>query len=204
MRLAPGRQGRRAPRRALVVVDVQNDFCEGGSLAVPGGAEAARAISTYLEARAGAYALVVATRDWHVDPGSHFAPAGTEPDFSDTWPVHCRAGTAGAGFHPDLHLPAGTVVVSKGERAAAFSGFEGHDESGRSLDTVLRDHGITDVDVVGIATSFCDKQTALDACGLGYATRLLLPLTADVAGADTGATVRALETAGVRVTSDLG
>jgi nicotinamidase/pyrazinamidase len=193
-----------APRRALVVVDVQNDFCEGGSLAVPGGAETARAISTYLGAQAGAYDLVVATRDWHVDPGPHFAPAGTQPDFSGTWPVHCRAGTTGAAFHPDLHLPVDAVVVSKGERAAAFSGFEGRDEIGRSLDAVLHDHGITDVDIVGIATSFCDKETALDASRLGYATRLLLPLTADVAGADTGATVRALEAAGVRVTSELG
>jgi nicotinamidase/pyrazinamidase len=186
-------------RRALVVVDVQNDFCEGGALGVPGGAAVAAAISAYARGHADDYAVVVATRDWHVDPGAHFAPSGTPPDYTETWPVHCRAGTPGAAFHPALALPEGTVVVSKGEHAAAYSGFDGVDEQGRPLDVVLRERGITDIDVVGIATSFCDKATALDAASLGYRTRLLRSLCADVAGADTDATVAALAAAGVAV-----
>ncbi|MGH8980152.1 MAG: isochorismatase family protein, partial [Acidimicrobiales bacterium] len=188
-----------AGRRALVVVDVQNDFCEGGSLGVPGGARVAAAISAYAAAHAADYDLVVATRDWHVDPGRHFAPSGTAPDYAQTWPVHCRAASPGAAFHPALELPPGAVVISKGEHAAAYSGFEGHDADGRLLDTVLRERDVTCVDVAGIATSFCDKATALGARSLGYETRLLLGLCADVAGADTEATVQALEAAGVAV-----
>lgn len=190
-----------ASHRALIVVDVQNDFCEGGPLGVPGGAKVARAISDFIDRHADDYALVVATRDWHVDPGSHFALGGAVPDYSKTWPVHCRADSPGAAFHSDLHLPRATVVISKGEHAAAFSGFEGHGDTGRSLEEVLRANGITHVDVAGIATSFCDKATAHDASSLGYATRLLLPLCADVPGADTDTTIRELEAAGVDVTS---
>lgn len=186
-------------RRALVVVDVQNDFCEGGALGVPGGAALSAAISAHARDRADDYALVVATRDWHVDPGAHFAPPGTPPDYAETWPVHCRAGTPGAAFHPTLVLPEGAVVVSKGEHTAAFSGFEGIDDAGRSLDAILEERGITDIDVAGIATSFCDKATALDAASRGYRTRLLRSLCADVPGVDTGATVATLAAAGVSV-----
>ena len=186
-------------RRALIVVDVQHDFCEGGSLGVPGGGSVAQAISDYAETYAGYYRLIVATRDWHVDPGTHFAPEGKDPDYAETWPVHCLAGSRGAEFHPGLRLPAGTTVVSKGEHSAAFSGFEGHDDADRSLDTVLRAHGITDVDIAGIATSFCDKATALDGAASGYRTRLLLRLCADVPEADTVATLEELERAGVQV-----
>lgn len=192
-----------AERWALIVVDVQNDFCEGGSLGVPGGAGVAQAISAYAAEHRDDYALVVATLDWHVDPGAHFAPDGEDPDYERTWPAHCRAGTPGAELHPGLRLPDGAIVVSKGEHAAAFSGFEGHDGAGRSLDTVLNEQGITDVDVVGIATSFCDKATALSSAAAGYRTRLLLPLCADVPGTDTGATVAELENAGVDVRTSL-
>ena len=186
-------------KRALIVVDVQNDFCEGGSLGVPGGSKVARAISDHVEYYRSEYHLVVATRDWHVEPGTHFAPEGEDPDYAETWPVHCRAGTGGAEFHPDLRLPAGSIVISKGERAAAFSGFEGADHAGRSLDAVLRSHGTTHVDVAGIATSFCDKATALGGVALGYGTRLLLSLCADVPEADTAATLEELERAGVQI-----
>ncbi len=189
-------------RRALIIVDVQNDFCEGGSLGVPGGSEIATAISRYAESNGDDYALIVATRDWHVDPGTHFAPRGSDPDYRGTWPAHCRANSPGAEFHPKLRLPAGTVVISKGEYAAAFSGFEGHDEGGRSLDTVLREHDVVAVDVAGVATSYCDKATALSACSLGYGTQLLLSLCADVPGADTSATIAELESAGVRVVGE--
>lgn len=188
------------PRRtALVVVDVQRDFCEGGNLPVPGGEAAAAAISDLIDAAGDAYATVVATRDWHVDPGDHFASDGTAPDFAATWPVHCVAGTPGAEWHPDLHLPDDVVVVSKGEHEAAYSGFEGRTSDGRALDSFLRDAGITAVDVVGIATSYCVRATALDAVGAGFATRVLAPLTADVDPAATPSTLEELRRAGVTI-----
>jgi nicotinamidase/pyrazinamidase len=178
---------------ALIVVDVQRDFCEGGSLAVSDGAAVAAAITKLVAS----YGLVVATRDWHVDPGDHFAPPGAEPDFRRTWPRHCVAGTAGAEWHPDLHLPEETVVVSKGERQAAFSGFEGHDDKGHPLATLLRDAGVDAVDVVGIATSYCVRATALDAVREGFATRVFTNLVADVDPAATPATWAELTDAGV-------
>lgn len=186
-------------RTALLVVDVQVDFCEGGSLAVGGGSAAAAGISDLIDAADGRYALIVATRDWHVDPGAHFAPAGAEPDYEKTWPPHCVAGTPGAGWHPDLRLPEDAVVVSKGERKAAFSGFEGRTADGRTLDEVLRAAGVDAVDVVGIATSYCVRATALDAIRSGYRTRVLAPLTADVDPAATLVTLDRLARKGVTV-----
>lgn len=185
--------------RALIVVDVQRDFCEGGSLPVTGGAATAARITQHVVASAGAYDLVVATRDWHVDPGRHFAPEGSEPDFSETWPVHCVAGTDGAAWHPDLRLPEQAVVVSKGERAAAFSGFEGTSGAGEDLASLLRNRGVDALDVVGIATSFCVRATALDAVAAGWPTRVLAGLTADVDPAITPETLRDLAVAGVEV-----
>jgi nicotinamidase/pyrazinamidase len=185
--------------RALIVVDVQRDFCEGGSLAVAGGAAVAAGITGYLHTHSQSYDIVVATRDWHIDPGRHFAPAGQAPDFVDTWPPHCVAGTEGAEWHPDLRLPEPTVVVSKGERAAAFSGFEGRTADGQPLDTLLRASGIDQVDVVGIATSFCVRATALDAVGAGFGTRILARFTADVDPARAPATLAELSEAGVRL-----
>lgn len=182
-----------------MIVDVQNDFCEGGSLAVVGGAAVAGAISEVLAADPGRWDLVVTTQDWHVDPGHHFAPAGEEPDFRDSWPAHCVAGTTGAAFHPDLHLPSGTVAVRKGEHQAAYSGFEGHDPAGRSLDELLRAAGVDEIEVAGLATSYCDKATALDGVANGYATTLLVDLCADVDPASTPATLAELERAGVRI-----
>ena len=184
---------------ALIVVDVQRDFCEGGSLPVGGGEAAAVAISDLIDAAGHGYQLVVATRDWHVDPGPHFAPSGTSPDFVSTWPVHCVAGTPGADWHPDLRLPDGAVVVSKGEHEAAFSGFEGRDGDGRQLAQILRDEGVERVDVVGIATSYCVKATALDAVAGGFDTRVLAPLTADVDPSLTYATLEELRRAGVGI-----
>jgi nicotinamidase/pyrazinamidase len=184
---------------ALIVVDVQRDFCEGGSLAVAGGDAVAAGVSDLIDAAGGAYRLVVATRDWHVDPGSHFAPAGEEPDFVHTWPVHCVAGTDGAAWHPDLRLPPDVVVISSGEYEAGYSGFEGHDSSGRTLAEVLRADEIDGVDLVGIATSYCVKETALDAVKAGFATRVLAPLTADVHPSDTYDTLQRLRRKGVTI-----
>jgi len=108
--------------RALIIVDVQNDFCEGGSLAVEGGAELAGAISEYVDAHHGQFDHVVATQDWHIDPGTHFSD---DPDFVDSWPKHCVAGTRGAELHPDLDTEYIQAYFRKGQYTAAYSGFEG-------------------------------------------------------------------------------
>ena len=179
--------------RALVIVDVQNDFCEGGSLAVAGGTAVARAISAHVPR--GDYAHVVATRDHHVDPGAHFA---TEPDFLDTWPAHCVVGTPGVELHQDLDRRPIEAVFDKGEYAAAYSGFEGGFD-GQGLADWLRAHEVDAVDVVGIATDHCVRATALDAVGAGFATRVLLGLTAGVSAASTEAALEQLRTAGVEL-----
>jgi len=180
--------------RALVIVDVQNDFCEGGSLAVSGGAAIAAAISRHLAAEGGSYRHVVATRDYHVDPGSHFS---AEPDFSHSWPPHCVAGTAGAQFHPDFDTSQVEVVFSKGAHAAAYSGFEGTDAAGAPLGTWLREHDVDALDVVGIATDYCVRATALDAVSNGFPTRLLRSLCAGVASGTSAAAVAEMEAVGV-------
>ena len=181
--------------RALVVVDVQNDFCEGGSLAVAGGSDVADAISAHVRAHAAEYAHVVATRDHHVDPGGHFAE---QPDYLETWPPHCVAGTDGAELHPRLERGPIEAVFDKGEHAAAYSGFEGRSD-GVALADWLRAHGVDAVDVVGIATDHCVRATALDAVAEGFATRVLLPLTAGVGEATTDAALDQLRTAGVEL-----
>jgi nicotinamidase/pyrazinamidase len=184
--------------RALLVVDVQNDFCEGGSLAVPGGAAVAAAITEHLAAHRDDYALVVTTRDWHVDPGAHFAAAGAAPDYRATWPVHCVAGSGGAEYHPALDAGA-RVEVRKGEHAAAYSGFEGSADDGRSLDELLRAVDVDRVDVCGIATEYCVRETALSAVRLGFASRVLGRLCAGLDPAGVAATVADLRAAGVEV-----
>ena len=178
--------------KALIVVDVQNDFCEGGSLPVAGGAAVAAAISRHMAASG--YDHVVATRDHHVDPGPHFSDT---PDFVDSWPVHCRVGTPGASFHPDLDVAPIEAVFSKGAHAAAYSGFEGTDPGGHTLAEWLRARGVDTVDVVGIATDHCVRATALDAAGTGLATTVLLDLTAGVAPSTVDAAVQRLRAAGV-------
>jgi nicotinamidase/pyrazinamidase len=186
-------------RRALVVVDVQNDFCEGGSLAVAGGAAVASAISERLRSGAGEYAHVVATRDHHIDPGGHFAE---QPDFLETWPAHCVVGTDGVQLHPDLDRARIEAVFDKGEYAAAYSGFEGAADSVPLADW-LKQRGVDAVDVVGIATDHCVRATALDAVGNGFATRVLLDLTAGVAEASTEAALEQLRTAGVQLEGEV-
>jgi nicotinamidase/pyrazinamidase len=178
--------------RALVVVDVQNDFCEGGSLAVPGGAQVAAAISRHIAA--GGYHTVVATRDYHVDPGPHFS---AEPDFVDSWPPHCVAGTPGAGLHPALDASALQAVFDKGARAAAYSGFEARDASGVWLGAWLAERGVDEIDVVGIATDHCVRATAIDAAVSGLRTRVLLDLTAAVAPESTEQALAAMRLAGI-------
>ncbi|MFH8383039.1 isochorismatase family protein [Kitasatospora sp. NPDC018058] len=186
--------------RALIVVDVQNDFCEGGSLAVAGGAEVAAAITDLIAESAPGYQHILATRDHHIDPGEHFS---AEPDYVSSWPVHCVAGTEGVGFHPNF-APAvisGAVeaVFDKGAYSAAYSGFEGLDENDRGPVEWLRERQVDEIDVVGIATDHCVRATALDAARAGFTTRVLLDLTAGVAPETTAAALDELRAAGVEL-----
>lgn len=188
--------------RALIVVDVQNDFCEGGSLAVAGGAGVASAIGALLRERSAQaapereYSHVVATKDHHVDPGDHFSRT---PDYVTSWPVHCRVGTTGAALHPNLDPQPFDSVFLKGAHAAAYSGFEGHNTGGVALARWLRDAGVSEVDVCGIATDHCVRATALDAVKEGFATRVLTELCAGVAPETTAAALVELEAAGVTI-----
>jgi nicotinamidase/pyrazinamidase len=180
----------------LIVVDVQNDFCEGGSLPVAGGAAVAAAVSAHI--RAGGDDHVVATRDYHIDPGAHFSAT---PDFRDSWPPHCRVGTPGASFHPDLDVAGIEAVFDKGAHEAAYSGFEGTEPGGTPLREWLTARGVTAVEVVGIATDHCVRATALDAAGAGFATTVLLELCAGVAPESTERALAELAGAGVTLVS---
>ncbi len=200
--------------RALLVVDVQNDFCEGGSLAVAGGSAAAAAITHFLASPAASqYAHVVATQDHHINPGSHFS---AEPDFVDSWPAHCVAGTPGAQFHPALDTSRFEELFRKGEYAAAYSGFEGlsggfassgtggasglvPSPAGMSLEDWLTSREVTGADIAGIATDYCVKMTAVDAVRLGFEVRVLIDLTAGVGSTTTAAAIRHLLSLGVEL-----
>ena len=181
--------------RALIVVDVQNDFCEGGSLAVAGGSAVAHDIGAMLAAGAGRYDHIVATADHHIDPGAHFSDA---PDFVDSWPRHCVAGTAGAQLHADLDSGAFEAVFRKGAHCAAYSGFEGAAD-GVGLADWLRSRGVDEVDIAGIATDYCVRATALDAVREGFRTRVLADLTAGVAPESTAAALAEMRSAGVEL-----
>lgn len=183
--------------KALIIVDVQNDFCAGGALATDRGAKVASLISEYVEDNHHRYEAVVATQDWHIDPGAHFSDT---PDFVDSWPVHCVANTEGAEIHPNLDTDYIEAYFRKGRYEAAYSGFEGlqapeesvmtgEHEPGATLDNEgpktpladwLDEHEIQDVDIVGIATDYCVLATAKDAVDAGYETRVLIDLTAPV------------------------
>jgi nicotinamidase/pyrazinamidase len=181
--------------RALIVVDVQKDFCEGGSLAVTGGAALAGAISAYL-ADGADYRHVVATQDFHIDPGDHFSD---HPNYVSSWPPHCRAGTGGADFHPNLDSGRFDAVFRKGAYDAGYSGFGGVDASGTLLGDWLRQHDVDQVDVVGIATDHCVRRTAEDAAQHGLDTRVLVDLTAGVGEQSTATAITALREAGVAI-----
>ena len=181
--------------RALIIVDVQNDFSEGGSLAVVGAAAVARGISEFLASKPD-YAHIVATKDFHIDPGEHFSE---RPDYAASWPRHCVVHTAGADFHPHLVTDSIEAVFHKGQYAAAYSGFEGADDDGTPLATWLHNRGVDEVDVVGIATDYCVLATATDAMKQGFATRVLLDLTAGVAPESTEKAVEGMRAAGIEV-----
>ncbi len=175
----------------MIVVDVQNDFCEGGSLAVTGGAGVATAISAYLAQ--GSFDHVVATRDHHIDPGDHFS---ANPDFATTWPHHCVVGTDGVQLHPNLDRSRIDEVFDKGEYRAAYSGFEGAAD-GIGLAEWLRERSVDQVTVVGIATDHCVRATALDAAANGFDVVVELGLTAGVARTTTATALRELVEANI-------
>jgi nicotinamidase/pyrazinamidase len=185
--------------RALLVVDVQNDFCEGGSLPVRGGAEVAFRIAELLRRWQDAdpedreYDYIVATRDHHIDPGSHFSH---NPDFIDSWPHHCVAGTDGAAFHPNLDPQPFHAVFDKGEYEAAYSGFEGKDVEGRSLVDWLRAHDVDEVHIAGLTTDYCVRTTALDALRNGFRTSVYLHLTAGISRETTERALKDMREAG--------
>jgi nicotinamidase/pyrazinamidase len=169
------------PKTALLIVDVQGDFCEGGSLAVNGGTEVAGRIARHLRNRPGDYALTIASRDMHEDPGAHFAE---NPDFVKSWPKHCVVGTRGA----ELKTPIANllkerlikVVVDKGRKSSAYSAFEAIDTRGHPLLQVLKDAEIDHLDICGLATDYCVLATAIDARDEGFQVRVLTNLTAAV------------------------
>ena len=189
---------------ALLVVDVQRDFCEGGSLAVSGGAAVAAAITTYLGTAGSRYATVIASRDWHHSGdsnGGHFAWDGADPDFVSTWPVHCVAGTDGASYHEDLDATLIEHHVEKGQGVPAYSMFQGVDAGGFTVSELLQRKDIDAVDVVGIASDYCCLATARDALAAGYAVRVLTDLQAGVAPDSTTAAYDELARLGATITT---
>jgi nicotinamidase/pyrazinamidase len=188
---------------ALIVVDVQNDFCPGGSLAVQEGDAVASRITSWVASARRQYDLVVATMDWHPTPEDKpsFDHFSASPDFVATWPPHCVRDTVGAALHANLELPADAVVVRKGQDSAAYSGFEGSDDGGRTLGEVLRASAIDAVDVVGLATDYCVKATALDAAQCGLSVRVLSSMIAGVAPESTALALDEMRAAGIQVTT---
>ncbi|MFJ4174835.1 isochorismatase family protein [Microbacterium sp. NPDC089696] len=182
--------------RALLIVDVQNDFTEGGALAVTGGDAVASAVSAFLEGHAGDYGVIVASRDWHDaegDNGGHFA---AQPDFVDSWPVHCVAGSDGAAYDTLLATDAITHHVHKGQGEPAYSMFEGATESGETVGAVLSAAGVLSADVVGLATDHCVRASALDAIAHGVQVRVFTDLIAGVGAESSEAALAELVHAG--------
>lgn len=189
--------------RALFIVDVQNDFTEGGALGVEGGAAVAAGVTALLAAHAADYGTIFASRDWHDegnDNGGHFA-TDAEPDFVDSWPTHCVAGTAGADYHPAFDTAAVTFHIRKGQGKPAYSIFEGTGDNGETVAQLLTERGVTDIDIVGIATDYCVRASALDALEHGQHVRVLQDLVAGVAAASTLAALAELGHAGAEIVS---
>lgn len=188
--------------KALLIVDVQNDFCEGGSLACEGGAALASAISEHLTKHGDDYALVIASRDWHDagnDNGGHFAATGTNPDFVNNWPVHCVSGSHGAEYHQNLDSEAIDVHLYKGMGEPSYSAFEGVTEAGKGILDVLRDNKITELDVVGIATDYCVKASAIDAVKSGLVVSVLQEMCVGVAAATSEAALETMASNGCKI-----
>lgn len=188
--------------RALLVIDVQVDFCEGGALGCDGGAQAALDITKHIKANRQQYDFVIASRDWHAPNspnGGHFPPAGEQPDFVNNWPLHCIAGELGAEYHPNLDASLIDIHIKKGQGAHGYSIFDGIDDNGTSFEEVLKEHSITEVDVVGIATDYCVRASSLDANLAGLNVRVITSLTAGVNPRSTEAAIDEMVDAGVSV-----
>lgn len=188
--------------RALFIIDVQNDFTEGGALGVEGGTAVAAGVTELLERHRDVYKVVVASRDWHDadnDNGGHFA-TDAEPDFVETWPEHCVAGSDGAEYHPALDTSKVDIHVRKGQGVPAYSIFEGIDDEGRSVAELLDELGVTDIDFVGIATDYCVRLSGLDAIEHGRHVRVFTDLVAGVADASSDAAIAELGHAGAEIT----
>jgi nicotinamidase/pyrazinamidase len=188
--------------KALFIIDVQNDFCEGGSLACAGGAAVAANITSYLESQKSHYDYVIASRDWHDADNTnsgHFAAAGEQPDWVNSWPVHCVAGSAGAEYHPNLDTSKIDIHIQKGQGIAAYSIFDGHNPEGKSTQDLIKELNIDEVDVVGIATDYCVLASALGARNLGLEVTVLTNLTAGVAAESTENAIDQLVDAGCLV-----
>lgn len=188
--------------KALLIVDVQNDFCEGGSLPCEGGAAVALAISEHLAQHSDDYALVIASRDWHDagnDNGGHFAATGTTPDFLNNWPVHCVSGSHGAEYHQNLNSEAIDVHIYKGMGKPSYSAFEGVTEAGKGILDVLRENMITELDVVGIATDYCVKASAIDAAKSGLVVSVLQDKCVGVATVTSEAALETMASNGCKI-----
>jgi nicotinamidase/pyrazinamidase len=186
--------------RALLIIDLQNDFCEGGALAVAGGAAVAAKISTFLETAN--YDLIVASRDWHHAEGTnsgHFAETGSEPNYKTTWPVHCVANTEGANYHPNLTAENINVGIYKGQGENGYSIFEGITKDGQSFADLLHANSITEVDVVGIATDHCVLASAVDSKKHGLKVRVISSLTAGVSSESTEKAIDQMIDEGIEV-----
>lgn len=164
-------------KRALLIVDVQPTFCEGGELAVVGGNTIAHRIAEFYRTHRDRYELIATSQDWHIDPGTHFSD---HPDFVDTWPPHGVAGTENAELHSALKGVQVDVAVKKGHYSAAYSAFEGISEDERTLGEILHEQGIEQVDIVGIAESHCVLESALDAKKGGWKVKVIRDLTVPV------------------------
>ena len=188
--------------RAFFIIDVQNDFCEGGALACQGGAMVAQKITDYLKSNKSEYDFVIASRDWHTpndSNGGHFPPIGQEPDYVNNWPLHCIAGEAGAEYHKNLDSSLIDIHIKKGQGQHGYSIFEGTTDDGESIQDLLPRLGISDVDVVGIATDYCVRASSLDAKAEGLSVRVITSLTAGVAASSTDAAIDEMVDAGVQV-----
>lgn len=168
-------------KRALIVVDVQNDFVEGGALACEGGKAVAEKIKAYIYKHGKKYDLLISTQDWHKENDSNGGHIATAPDYVDSWPAHCTAESKGGEFAWPLEASDFDCHIKKGYGVPAYSGFEGKDlELKKTMKEILRDSEIQEVDVVGIAADYCVLQTALDVLKSGFKLRVLADLTASV------------------------
>ncbi|TVR71412.1 MAG: nicotinamidase [Sphaerobacteraceae bacterium] len=186
-------------KRALLIVDVQHDFCPGGALPAEDGDAVVPVLNRTIEKFQAAGYPVVASRDWHPEQSAHFQ------EWGGPWPPHCIQGTTGAEFHKDLELPADVVVITKGddpEEDEGYSAFEGKTDDGKSLAETLHDEDIEEVFVGGLATDYCVRASALDAVKAGFRTHLIVDAVrgVDVNPGDSGHAIEEMKRDGVHIT----